>query len=55
MIAATVACHWLHMRGSTYIIARQLIIALRNMVPSLVHEMDAQVATLLEAMTMQLQ
>ena len=44
MIAWAVSMHWLYMRGSTYSIARQVIIALRDMIPSIVHELDAQVA-----------
>lgn len=46
MIAWAVSMHWLYMRGSTYSIARQVIIALRDMIPSLVHEMDAQVGAI---------
>lgn len=45
MIAWAISMHWLYMRGSTYSIARQVIIALRNAVPTLAPQMDAQVAT----------
>jgi hypothetical protein len=42
MLAWAISINYLHVRGCTYALARQLIIKLRDLVPRLAHELDAQ-------------